>query len=55
VKCQDDLKGKPIFPAPITTETTLEELVEQFFIAYDSACLREVEQLLELFCIKNLR
>jgi hypothetical protein len=44
MKCQDYLKGKPICPAPITTETTLEELVEQMFIAYNSARLRGAEQ-----------
>ena len=48
MKRQDYLKGKPICPAPITTETTLEELVEQMFIAYNSARLREASQLLGL-------
>jgi hypothetical protein len=48
MKCQDYLNGKPICPAPITTETTLEELVEQMFSAYNSARLREAEQLIGL-------
>jgi len=48
MKCQNYLKGQPICPAPITTETTLEELVEQMFIAYNNARLREAAQLLRL-------
>ena len=48
MKCQDYLKGQPICPAPITTESTLEELAEQMFITYNSARLREVEQLIGL-------
>jgi hypothetical protein len=46
--CQDYLKGQPICPAPIITETTLEELVEQMFVAYNSPRLREAAQLLGL-------
>jgi len=48
MKCQDYLKGNPICPAPITTETTPEKLVEQMFIAYNSARLCGAEQLIGL-------
>jgi len=30
--CQDGLKDKPFFSAPITTETALEERAEQLFL-----------------------
>ena len=45
---QDYVKGQPICPAQITTETTLEELFEQMIIAYNSTRLREAAQLLGL-------
>jgi hypothetical protein len=40
---QDYLIGQPICPAPITTETTRDEFVEQMFIAYRNARRREAE------------
>lgn len=39
------LKGRRIDPAPITSETTLAELVDESFIAYNGARLREACQL----------
>jgi deoxyhypusine synthase len=39
------LKGRRIDPAPITAETTLAELVDESFIAYNGARLREACQL----------
>lgn len=39
------LKGRRIDPAPITSETTLVELVDESFIAYNGARLREACQL----------
>jgi hypothetical protein len=48
MKCQDYLKGQPLCPVPITTETIPEELVEQMSIAFNSARLREATQLLGL-------
>jgi deoxyhypusine synthase len=39
------LKGRRIDPAPITSDTTLAELVDESFIAYNGARLREACQL----------
>jgi deoxyhypusine synthase len=39
------LKGRPIDPAPITSTTTVAELVDEAFIAYNGARLREACQL----------
>src|SRR6476661_904382 len=45
------LKGRRIDPAPITSETTIAELVDEAFLAYNGARLREACQ---LFALKML-
>ena len=45
------LKGRRIDPAPITAKTTVTELVDESFLAYNGARLREACQ---LFTVKML-
>jgi len=45
------LKGRRIDPAPITSNTTIAELVDESFLAYNGARLREACQ---LFALKML-
>ena len=46
------LQGRRIDPAPITPDTSIAELVDEAFLAYNGARLREACQ---LFALKMLR